>query len=421
MNYSFANFFKQRELGRSLINLTLRVLSLGSKFLLILYVTKFLGTTNLGSYGIFNTTVLLGIQFLGFDFYVFNTRELLSGDRLQPFLINQLYFHLILYGITIPVLVAFFYHYHFIETDDIPFLAGIVVLEHISSEFYRLLLTLKRTLLGSFILFLRTSSWILVLILFWELNLLPLNLKSLYILWIIGNCVSLLIPVVALVSSYNWNPNDFRFLGTWLLKGIRISLPFFVCTIFLKILEYSNRYIIDFFHGKVEVGVYTFYSNFAGTLSIGVFTLVTMVQFPIVVELGIKGINNEFRAAIKKFTRDTIRWALLLSPFVIGLTVATLWYLKKDEFWSDFPSFLILVGANVLISINYATHYILFSLKRDFFILYSNLAGVALSLVLNFLLVPLDAQLGASSALAIGFFVVLFSQFLLIKKLLRAS
>lgn len=409
----------KKDFRRNTLNLVFRALSIISKFLLILYVAKYQGTDNLGIYGIFNTSVLLGIQFIGLDFYVFNTRELLREPRQQPLIARQLYFHLFSYVLVFPLLFIFVANTEFITANHIFYFMVILLLEHLSNELYRLLLTLKKDTLASFILFLRTSSWIIILLTLWETRVVSLNLESIYIAWILGNLCSLAFPLVYLSKSYDWITSDFEIRIDWILKGLKISTPFFICTLFLKLLEYSNRYILDYYHGKYEIGVYTFFSNFAGTLSIGVFTLVTMVQFPKIVALGNRGIENkEFRDESKRFTKTTSLMALALSPFVVMGVAGVIWFMGDANYWGDFGSFVILVAANILISFNYATHYVLFSVHHDKHILFSNLAGVLISLILSFLLIPTWAIMGASISLAIGFLIVILVQLYFIRDVL---
>lgn len=400
------------------LNLGLRILSLGSKFLLILYITKYLGTEELGAYGLFNTSILIGIQLLGFDFYVYNTRELLGDKRREPFVVNQVYFHCGLYLVALPVCFFLLPQSVFGHADHLLFFVSILVLEHLSSECYRLLLTFKETLLASFVLFVRTSSWILVVIMFWELGMWPKDLTFLYRAWLVGNAVSLAIPIAFFYRAFSWSQNDLLLLRSWIVNGIKISAPFFACTILLKGLEYSNRYVLDYFHDKESVGVYTFYSNFAATLSIAVFTLVTMVRFPTLVSLGNKGVSAEFKAYALKFSRDSSVYALVLAPLVALLVAVIVLYLERHSYWEHYYAFLVMVIANVFISMNYATHYILFALKKDSVILLSNFAGVTACIVLNFLLIPMQDLLGASIAVATGFLMVLSIQYYIINKTL---
>ena len=63
-----------------IINLILRGLTLGSKFLLSIYLVKFLSLEANGEYGIFVATISLLTYILGIDFYSFNNREILQND-----------------------------------------------------------------------------------------------------------------------------------------------------------------------------------------------------------------------------------------------------------------------------------------------------------------------------------------------------
>ncbi|MFX4789973.1 hypothetical protein ABTB87_22095 [Acinetobacter baumannii] len=63
----------------SIFNLAVRGLNLASKFILIVFLAKFLTVAELGLYGLIAATINFAMYFIGLDFYVYSNRELLKS------------------------------------------------------------------------------------------------------------------------------------------------------------------------------------------------------------------------------------------------------------------------------------------------------------------------------------------------------
>ena len=94
-----------------IINLGLRGSVLASKFLTVFIIAYFLSPSDVALYGIVAATVAYSLYALGFDFYNYSIRELLSGDRTDwlPKIRNQLAFFFFSYLIVLPSLLAIFF------------------------------------------------------------------------------------------------------------------------------------------------------------------------------------------------------------------------------------------------------------------------------------------------------------------------
>lgn len=66
----------------------------------------------------------------------------------------------------------------------------------------------------------------------------------------------------------------------WIRRGVKVSLLFFVGTIAFKLIDFADRYFIDYYHTKTDVGIYTFYSSMANLVEIIVHTAVVIVFLP---------------------------------------------------------------------------------------------------------------------------------------------
>tara|TARA_B110000902_G_scaffold235128_1_gene280238 strand:- start:948 stop:1412 length:465 start_codon:yes stop_codon:yes gene_type:complete len=140
---------------RSFINISLRGLTLLSKFIFIFLLGKYAEDEFfLGEYGIIVTSISLIIYLVGFDYYVFNTREILkSKENIIEKIRNQFFFHLIVYLILLPVLLGVIFYFNFIDTKYFLIILLLIISEHLGQELFRLYTTLEKSNLANLFFF----------------------------------------------------------------------------------------------------------------------------------------------------------------------------------------------------------------------------------------------------------------------------
>ncbi|NTZ37561.1 hypothetical protein EXW94_07315 [Enterobacter sp. JMULE2] len=91
-------------------NLLIRGATLASRFVLVIFIAKFLSTEELGAYSLFAASITYALFFVGMDFYTFSSREILSVDKSLWFGIvkNQFVFYLLFYFIGFPLIYSLF-------------------------------------------------------------------------------------------------------------------------------------------------------------------------------------------------------------------------------------------------------------------------------------------------------------------------
>ena len=401
---------------QKIINLLLRLLAMGAKFLLVIFIGKYLSSEALGEYGLFFSTITIAIFFLGMDFYVFNTREIIatSEKNKKAILIrDQFIFYIFTYIIILPLLIVVFF-LNIIDFKYMILFYLVLVAEHISQEFYRLFITLSRQTLATFLLFIRSGIWIYVLVAVWVLDLGNLkNLKFVYIGWLFGAFLSVAIGIFYLIKDYGLNNFKGKINFTWIKSGLKISMPFFMGTIAYKIVEFSNRYIIDFFMSKSDVGVFTFFSNIANSLQTIVYTLVIMMYYPKIIAAYQSG--SETATLIKNFTKETILYSMICSVVIAISIYPILGFLNKTEFFENLPIFWILLISILFANLSLVPHYQLFAMKKDILIRNITIGVAILNVVLTLTLVYFYGLYGAAIAMIISYFAMYFIKYRKVK------
>lgn len=384
-----------------------------AKFLLIIYIGKYLSVDELGEYGLFATTITIAIYFLGFDFYTYNTREILAKEENErlPLIRDQFIFHLLVYVIALPLLLTIF-TLGIIKTEFIIYFYLILVFEHLSQELYRLYTTLKKPLFANFLLFMRTGLWVYAVISLWYFNIEGMmNLKTVLYGWTVGSFMSIIIGVVYLKKDYDFKSLTEKIDWLWIKNGVKVSIPFFIGTLAYKVIEFSDRYMIDYYMTKADVGIYTFFSGIANTINIVVFTLVIMIYYPLLVEQYQNKNMDMFKKTLKVFSIKTITFSIFSALGILLLIGFVLDFMGKVEFQNNIEVLWILIIANIILNISFIPHYVLYVAQQDITIRDATLIGASLNIVLNLMLIKNYGIVGAAISTLLSFLIILLIKY----------
>lgn len=388
---------------QNLVNLTLRSITLISKFVLLLYIAKYLSPSDLGIYGLINAAITMAIYFLGMDFYIYNTRELLkyAENQVSILIRDQLIFHFLTYIFVLPLLLILFF-INILPWDYIIWFYILLVLEHLSQESYRILITLSKAVYANSVLFFRSGAWCYVIIFLMMIEKLEKSLPTIWIGWIIGILCSLLVTYYALrklvwqviwSTSINW---------MWIKNGIYFSLPYLLGTISLKTVEYSDRFFLSYFYGVQQVGIYTLFSSIANVVQVFVFTGVISILYPKIIKTYQQGNLTEYKLLMNKmFVRSLLSGSIciLLSYLLIH---PVLIIINKPIFFQHIETYWLLLIATFLIITSQCSHYELFVKEKHKEILFCTAIGSILTILADIALVPYFGLNGAAVGLILG-------------------
>lgn len=398
-------------------NLGLRVVTMLAKFLLIVYIGKYFSVEALGEYGLFVITITMAMFFLGMDFYTYNSREIIGKEKNDQFILirDQFIFHLLVYIVVLPLLVIVFlldvisYKYMFLFYI-------LLIMEHLSQELYRLYTTLFMPIFANILLFLRMASWVYVLILLWVYDMEDTqNLYFVYLSWFIGSTLSVILGVGYLFKLYDKSTLSSNINWTWIKKGLKISIPFFIGTIAYKVIEFSDRYMIDAYMTKMDVGVYTFFASIANSMQSIIFVLVIMIFYPKLIELYKDEEFNEFNIKVKRFFWEVLIYSIIMIIGIVLFIYPILDYLGKQEFIKNLSVLWILLASTLVLNLSFVPHYILFVKKMDIVIRNITIFGAVINIGLNILLIPIYGLIGASIATLSSFILIFINKFYKVK------
>ena len=361
-----------------LANVVLRGLTLLSKFLLIFVLAKFLEPGELGLYGLIVATIAYAMYPLGFDFYTYNTRELLKRERSEwgGLLKNQVFLHFVLYVFCLPLFLLIFF-FDLLPWKIMAWFYAILVLEHVNQELTRLLIAVSEQLTATIALFLRQGSWAIALSFWMYFDADARDLEPILWSWLIGGILAFILSITKIkgMSTGGWSLEiDIK----WIKKGLYIAAPLFISTLAVRGMFTLDRYLFESLAGVDALGAYVLFMGLAAALisfmDAGIFSF----KYPSMINSFNKGASELFRQKTESMLLQVIAFiiiylvvALLSINFVLELIGKDLYLERVDILY-----WLILVMA--LQALGNIPHYALYAQGKDKPIIASHLVSLVL-------------------------------------------
>lgn len=388
-----------------LLSFFFRFGGISGKFLLVFLLTKNISLEFQGEYTLVNTNIALLIIFLGLDFYIFSNRLIVKNPAELIFILkNSLAFYTSTYIMFIPILIILVY-YGLVPPEIAVLFFFLVISEHFSQELFRIYIALESVVIANFLFFLRTGAWSLPISIYLLLDKnSALTLSSILSVWLLFSLFS-----VVLGLFYMPNIKEFRkekIDKKWIYQGVRVGFMMFISTIFLKIIEYSDRYFINYFLGKKELGVYAFYYQFSNIINVVIFTLYISYSYPKI----LKSVYDKNFIGLKKEKKGLLRNTLIIVVlfFIFSLTLLPfiLEVVDKNDLTSNIDVIYILIFAALFFNLSFASHFVLVAEEKEKLIIKASLIACICNVTLNLILIPKIGIYGSAIALLISSFVL---------------
>lgn len=347
------------------VNVFLRLLTLGSKFALIFLLAKFLGEGEFGLYGLFSATVAYVVMALGFDFYTHATREIINSEPSEwaGMLRDQCVFYGCAYLFILPACILVF-AFGLMPWNLVVWFFLLLTIEHFAQEFNRLLVAISRPLQASLVLFFRYGAWAVVAAaVMWfspEYRSLDFVLGS----WIIGGLLALLLAMFflrdldkgSLLKPINWK---------WIKCGFFISIPFLLSTLSLRAVYTVDRYWVEHFNNVEILAAYILFAGLANVIMSFLDASVISFTYPGIVSAAGKRDGKLFVKKFKEMAVQVTVVSLVLAVMVVGLSGYLIEWIGKNSYLNNFDILYWVVLATVIFALSMIPHYGLYAFKDD--------------------------------------------------------
>ena len=375
--------------------LFLRGISIVAKFVFTALFFKF-SEAGFGEYSLVATTILLLVFLMGMDFYSYANRAVLAPDsNPQKIIFNQFSLYAILYILLAPVVYLVFKAADF-NSDYFGLFFLVLITEHLNFEFYRLLFVFKKPLAANLNLFLRNGLWVLAASI-WLLVYQQIDVKTVLWFWLIGDLAALMFSLaISWSKRHKISLQNFKWDKSWIIKGLIVSLPYILGSLAYKTIEFSDRYLIDYFMGKQAVGVYAFFANMANVLNIVIFTLVISVLYPTLVESIMHKNQSLFNKIFRQFRKEIILYSIVIGVGLLIFLPVVLYVIGKTQYVDKLYIFVLLLLANMVLNFSFLYHFIIYAHHEDWRIFRATGLAAVLNIVLNWFLIPFWGIAGAA-------------------------
>lgn len=401
-----------------LLNLCLRGVTLLSKFALVFVLAKFLEPAEVGLYGLLAASVGFGLFALGLEFYTYAMRELIaSPENLRKnILSNQLIFYGLIYIFFLPTFVAIFF------ADFLPWILFfwfyvLLILEHVAQELNRILIGLSLQLEASFVLFIRSGAWGVVLIpIFWLYPNMR-NLDVVLIAWSFGAFVACILGVIYVVRNIEMG-SRFFVDWAWIKRGLQVAFPMLLAAFAVRGLFTFDRYWVEALGGLETLGAYVLYAGIGTAIISFLDAGVVVFFYPRLVSAARSMSFPEFMSSMKILHLNIILATSVLTALAYTASLFIVEWLDRPVYADNFHLIKWLLLGMFIYGISHTPHLGLYAQGRDRTLLFSQIGAL-----LTFVLVAasLQANLGITAipiALCVAFFVLWLWKFVAYNKML---
>lgn len=387
----------------SIVNVSLRGLTLASKFILLVYLARVLPPEQLGVYGLFTVTIIYALYLLGLDFYTYAQREMLSLPRAEwgGLIRNQFMFYAVVYLVVLPLLLLVFV-VGWLPWQMIGWFYILLTLEHLSQELGRLLVACGKILLVNVALFFRGGAWIFAVVAIFNANSELHCLTVIWAGWSVGVLISIVIAIIGVRTSIGPMPENALTDWRWVRRGLKVAAQFLLGTLALRGLFTFDRYFLDLYVGKSAVGVYSFFMSIANALLAFADAGVISRLYPRIVAAYRTGRYVEYKMQLKKLTFGII---VLLVSFSICLFIAidpVLLYIGRQVYIEQTLTLWVLLAAMGTFCLGMIPHYVLYARHCDRSIAVASILSLVVFLGAAICLTPNSGATGMATSVLIG-------------------
>lgn len=378
------------------LNVFLRVMAMGSKFLLVVFLAKVLEPAEIGRYGLFAATIGFSMLIIGGDYYTYSNRELLSAPKHRwSFVIQHQALAIgLLYLVLLPSQLIFFW-LGFLPQTLLVWFISLLLVEHIAQEINRLLIVMQRPLIASWILFIRLGLWVWALLpILWLYPALR-NLETVFGAWWLGTSMAIIFGANIIrreVTPWRRWPLD----RAWLMRGYKTGSMFLIATVCFKALQTIDRYVVEYLVGSDLLGVYVFYVSLAMAVVNLIDPMVFSFLYPRLVRAYAQGERETYRRLLKEMAWSAIGISAALSLVVALFAPLVFEWIGRPVYSKHLPLLWLLLITAVVYVAGMIPHYGLYAKKAEKAIMFAHVSSLLVFFAAVWLISAHDAFASAA-------------------------
>lgn len=386
-------------------NLFLRILTMGGKFVLIIFAVKFLSPDDVSEYGALISFISLAIYFFGFDLYISTARLYGNECDFKHSIAVQYSCYIILFFILVGV-TLFFFESVFAKIS-LYLLFFLIVIEFLAQEIVRFLLSIGLYIKSSMVFFIKSGSWcyIAAILIYFEII---KDLDGVIIVWIFSCILSILLGSYFVKNYSNYLICKPYFELKELYCRFKSQSIIFISSLSFLLVTNMDKIVINTFQDKEKSAAYVLFSSITGAI-------ITLIYAGLINPF-FKGFSSSDLSVkrkvelLKSFAFKSLILFLFIVSFVIVLSEHLLFYLKKESYLDFFYILYFLCIFSFLHTLSLIPHFFLYIHKRDNEIAISSALSLMATSVLMYKSFYEKSHLMVIMSLIVGVIFMLFSK-----------
>ncbi|MDO6471580.1 polysaccharide biosynthesis C-terminal domain-containing protein [Maribacter sp. 1_MG-2023] len=402
----------------SLESLFTRGISIASKFLLLGYLAKNLSLDDYGSFQLISYFVLISTTIFGLEYYNITNRNIAQATEKKQIYNEHFSFFVTIAPFVLIAQVLLFlivFPNELITSVNVVLVLVIGLCDYFSQEVYRYLMINKSFRKGNIQLIYKSLLFVLLIVVY-DIFFEALTFEIVLWIMLVSYILLFIIAYKGFVGTLHKVTNSmFRRMSSEQLKlSLKAILPFVVLILFLKGIEFSDKFIIGKVLSLEDTGIYSFLFSIASVIHIFIVSGFYIIYLPQLIQ-SFADNKNIFISELKKFGLLTLVSSITLavvipfiSPFIFSL-------IDKEAFIAHIDLLYIFLLGFVFNNLSLIPHLFLYVSHDEKAITVIMAVSFVINLGLNLVLIPKFGILGAAYSFVITYFTVL------VLKLLRAQ
>ena len=355
-----------------------------SRFLLLLFLAKFLEPIEVGLFGLLLATISFSVLAIGGDFYAYSQRELLSRpkDEWGFVLYNQLIAIFILYLLLLPPHFFIFY-FNLIPLKFAGIFFLLLIAEHLAQEINRFLIATHRPIAASLVLFIRMGLWVFILLPILWFNNIKNPLEITLYAWLAGVILAILVGVYFIKKTITFHKENKKIDTQWIKRGFKIGLIFLIATLCFRALFTLDRYIVDYLNGAAFLGVYTLYMSIAMAIFSFIDAGILSFLYPKMVRHYKQGKINEYKKCKKELLQSIFIVSFFLALMTALIAPLALSWTGREIYLDYIPLLWLLLIVVIVYALGMIPHYGLYARGQDKDIIVAHIISVVIFLIVT--------------------------------------
>lgn len=340
------------------------------------FLARYMDSESVGYYGIFTATIGYGIFFIGVEFHVYVTRQILSVEKQERG--NMLKGHAALSGLLylawLPFIAIFLYKVGWPEHLFLWFVP-ILFFEHFNQEVFRILVVMQKQITASILLFVRQGSWafgIMILMTFVEDS---RSLDIIMLIWLLAGAITAILGIRSLRSLEigGWKR---PISWVWVRRGLLVATPFLIAILAQRGILTFDRYWLKSLGGIEVVGSYVLFFGMVSALSAVLDAGVFSYTYPELIKHHLRNERAIARAKVLTMLYQTLAISVGFSVVCWLLIPIILTWIGNPIYVRHIGMFPWLLLAMTIYAVSQVLHWGLYAAGKDKAIVISHVAAI---------------------------------------------